>query len=112
MENGDSVTISKLGELKEVLVKVKDVQEMYYGIEAWDPDVPRPEVNTRVNERRPIEPPVIPGKNPRLLLSWLTKSNIHQISDQRGLEFWADHQHDFALDLEYDSDTYDIEEVA
>lgn len=72
--------MSKFAKLKEVLVKVKDVQEMYLGIEAWDPDVPGPEVNSWVDERRPIQPPVMAGKNPKLLLSWLIKAIIHQIS--------------------------------
>lgn len=38
--------MSKLAKLKEMLDKVKDVQEMYYGIEILDLDITRPVVNT------------------------------------------------------------------
>lgn len=111
MRTGDFVRMSKLAKLK-VLLKVKAVQEMYLGIEAWVPGVPRPDDNMCVDESCPIEAPVMPGKNPQFLLSWRAKTNIHRISPTNadvssGLTISTI----LVLNFDEDSDTYNVEEV-
>lgn len=59
--NGDWTAYSKLAKLTVVLLKVIDVMRMMNGDKGPDPDVPLPEHDTWVDERRPIKPPVYPG---------------------------------------------------